>query len=134
MVVDASVWVAAFVKTDAHHDASAAFLIRTTEAGVPLHVPALVLPEVAGAIARRTRNAGRAEATLRSMLRLPNLSIHALTAESGMAAAGLAASFFLRGADAAYVALARQLDQPLISLDAEMIERTAGAVRVLMPE
>lgn len=49
------------------------------------------------------------------------------------AAATLATACSLRGADAVYVALARQEGAPLITLDREMIERGGTAALVMTP-
>lgn len=46
----------------------------------------------------------------------------------------LAARLRLRGADAVYVALAAACREPLITLDAEMLERGRGVAEVLTPE
>ena len=54
MVVDASVVVSALVSHDAHHEVSRRWLARHVEGGGLVIAPALLLPEVAGAIARRT--------------------------------------------------------------------------------
>jgi len=53
-VVDASVWVSRLVPQDVHHFASRRYLEERAAAGDPLVAPALLLAEVAGAIARRT--------------------------------------------------------------------------------
>jgi len=46
----------------------------------------------------------------------------------------LAAKLRLRGADAVYVALAATCREPLITLDAEMLERGRGVVEAFTPE
>jgi predicted nucleic acid-binding protein len=53
-VIDASVWVSRFVTHDPHHAASARWLATTTASEGLLAAPTLVLPEVAGPIARIT--------------------------------------------------------------------------------
>ena len=134
MVVDASVWIAAYLASEIHHRGSAAFLMRETHAGNALHVPALALAEIAGAIARRTGSADRAEATLSLMLSLPNLSVHAVATELALKAAGMAGIFSLRGGDAIYVALAHDLGQSLVTLDREMMDRGGRAIAVHPPD
>ena len=46
----------------------------------------------------------------------------------------LTAKLRLRGADAVYVALAAICSEPLITLDAEMLERARGIADVFTPE
>ena len=46
----------------------------------------------------------------------------------------LAAKLRLRGADAVYVALAATCREPLITLDAEMLERARDVTETLTPE
>jgi predicted nucleic acid-binding protein len=46
----------------------------------------------------------------------------------------LAASCKLRGADAVFVALAEALDQPLITLDQEILERSSRVVEAEAPD
>jgi len=54
MVVDASVWVAAFLMRDVHREEVLAFLHRLIERGEAASVPSLALAEIGGAIARRS--------------------------------------------------------------------------------
>ncbi len=53
-VVDASVWVSRLVPADVHHDLSRRWMTASAASGALLIGPALLLPEVAAAIARRT--------------------------------------------------------------------------------
>ncbi|TPW14159.1 MAG: hypothetical protein FD130_1432, partial [Halothiobacillaceae bacterium] len=64
MVIDASVWVAAFLARDAHHRDVVEFLRTLLEEGLSVTTPLLALCEVAGAIARRTDDPELAERTL----------------------------------------------------------------------
>jgi len=50
------------------------------------------------------------------------------------AAERFASSFFLRGADAVYVAVAYLSGSTLLTYNAEVIERAAKVVRVMSPE
>ena len=49
-------------------------------------------------------------------------------------AAKIAGSRRLRGADAVYVALAAACQEPLLTLDAEMLERAQGVAEALTPD
>ena len=58
-VVDASVWVSWLFTTDLMHAASRAWLKRTLEERILWFAPMLLLPEAAGAIARRSGDANQ---------------------------------------------------------------------------
>jgi predicted nucleic acid-binding protein len=134
MIVDASVWVSAFLPADTHHGEVLAFLRRTFERGESVELPNLALAEIGGAIARRTGDAALAAGVLALVRRQPLLTIHALDDSLGEAAARLAIDARLRGADAVCVALAARLDATLVTLDREMMERGAATARIVMPD
>lgn len=100
---------------------------------VPVSSPTLAIVELAGALARRTGSQPLAESAIRYLKALPWLTLSPLTITSSEAAANLAISCSLRGADAVYVALARQESACLITLDDEMLERSALAVLAMTP-
>jgi predicted nucleic acid-binding protein len=127
-VVDASVWVSRLVSTDSHHATTTAWFARQEQEGGCLVVPALMPPEVAGAIARRTHDGRLARRALVALLRLPALRLVALDRRLAELAASLAADLGLRGADATYVAVARRLDLPLVTWDRDQRERARRAV------
>jgi predicted nucleic acid-binding protein len=132
-VVDASVWVSRFVTHDAYHAASVRWLAETTSVDGLLAAPALLLPEVAGPIARITKNPRLARRVVSRVLRVGGLRIVSIDRDLAEGAARLAADLRLRGADAVYVALARRLGLPLITLDAEQLARGASVVAVRRP-
>jgi predicted nucleic acid-binding protein len=133
VVVDASVWISRLVTTDPHHAASARWLAETTATDGLLAAPALVLPEVAGPIARLTGSSRLARRAVSRILRIRGLRIVAIDQELAHGAAPLAADLRLRGADAVYVALASRLRVPLVTLDREQLERGGGVVDVRRP-
>jgi predicted nucleic acid-binding protein len=89
---------------------------------------------IAGAIARRTGKPELAHRALEGILRVPNLRLVSTDPRLGREAARLAADLCLRGADAMYVAVAHQLDVPLITWDREQRERAGQVVSVCTPE
>jgi len=133
MVLDASVWLAALIKKERHHAESASFLSRLVQDRRAASVPILVLAEVAGAIARQSRDTARVETGLLFMRAQGWLSIHPVIESLGETAAAIAAQHFLRGADAVYAALARQLGTPLVTWDNELLERAATVVPTFTP-
>jgi predicted nucleic acid-binding protein len=134
MVVDASVVVSHLVPQEAAHDASRRWLAHHLAAGGLVIAPALLLPEVAGAIARRTGRPRLARRAIDAVMRLPSLRLLDLDETLGRAAATVAARLRIRGADAVYIAAAAHLRLPLVTCDAQQRDRAAGIVDVITPE
>lgn len=132
LVIDASVWVSAFIPADAHHQTTRAWLEAVSPVDT-LTTPALGLVETAGAIARRTGSELLARRACRAIERLPNVLVVVPDGALWNAALGAAAARSLRGADAVYVALADLLELPLVTWDREQRERAGRRVRVITP-
>jgi predicted nucleic acid-binding protein len=133
MVVDATVVVSRLVTHDAHHAASRAWLARHVAAGGLLIAPALLLAEVAGAVARRTGAPRLAQRAVETVLGLPALRLVPVDDVLARTAADLAGRLRLRGADAVYIAAAAALQLPLVTWDLEQRERAARVIEVLAP-
>jgi predicted nucleic acid-binding protein len=133
MVVDASVVVSHLVPYDAHHETSRRWLMRHVAAGGLVIVPALLLSEVAGAIARRTGRPRLARRAIDAVLRLPALRLLVIDDTLARAAAALAGRLRIRGADAVYVAVAAELGMPLVTWDVDQRDRAASVVDVVVP-
>ena len=65
--------------------------------------------------------------------RLPYLRFVPLTRSLALAAASLAADYRLRGADAVYVAVARQFGTTLVTLDDQQRTRAATSISTRTP-
>jgi predicted nucleic acid-binding protein len=133
MVVDASVIVSRLVPHDTNHEASRHWLTRHIAAGRLVIVPALLLAEVAGAVARRTGRPRLARRAVDAVLRLPGLRLVPVDDMLARTAAGLAGRLRLRGADAIYLAVAASLSLPLVTWDSEQRDRARRLVEVLTP-
>jgi predicted nucleic acid-binding protein len=133
VVVDASVWVSRLVIDDVFHTASRRWLTQHAKDGGQWVAPALMPAEVVGAISRRTGKPELATRALNHLLKLPGLRLVALDRRLGRAAAQLAASAGLRGADAVYAALAQHLSIPLVTWDEEIGQRVGGLLTVIKP-
>lgn len=132
-VVDASVWVSAFVSSDLNYAASLAWLRAQTAGGRTVVDPTLVLAEVAGALARRTGDPAFARVVVADMRRLSGLRLVPLTEARAARSATRAIDLGLRGADAIYVALAERLGVPLVTWDQEQLSRAAAVVQTRTP-
>ena len=133
MVLDANVWVSLLLDEDAHHALSDAWFRGMEETRQLFFGPYLLLPEVCGAISRRTGDSQAAEQIMRRLAHLSVLQLLPLDRGLAIRAARLAAELRLRGADAVYVATAQALGVPLVTWDGELLERTAPAVEVRKP-
>lgn len=100
---------------------------------IPVFSPTLALVEAAGALARRTGSGPLAESAIRYLKGQSWLTLSPLSLAFAEAAARGAITCFLRGADAVYVALARQEGALLITLDDEMLKRSASVILVMTP-
>lgn len=132
-VADASVWVSMFVVSDAHHAASRAWFAACAEERTAILAPAILLAEVAGAVARRTGRAADGDAAVRLTTAMPGLRLVSVDRHLATHGAALAAALRLRGADAFYVALADLLNVPLVTWDDEQVERARGRVTTARP-
>ena len=133
-VVDASVWVARLVPQDIHHEASRTWLSGRVDEGELVAMPAIALPEIAGAIARRTGSSDMGNRAIALLQQLPNARLVPVDRPLAVLAAGIAAELYLRGADALYVALARRLSVALVTWDGEQLARAQGAVEAVTPQ
>lgn len=122
-VVDASVWVSRFVPLDARHGPSYRWLERAVQRGELVAAPALVLAEVAGAVARRTGRAQVAARAVDLLEQLPNVGLVPVDDQLAHLGASLAGELGLRGSDSLYVALAQRLGFTLVTWDQEQLER-----------
>lgn len=133
MVVDASVVVSRLVLHDVNHEASRHWLARHIAGGGLVIAPALLLPEVAGAVARRTGQPRLARRAVDAVLRLPELRLVPVDDVLARTAASVAGRLRVRGADAIYIAIAVGLRLPLVTWDTEQRDRAARFVEVLFP-
>ncbi len=132
IVVDASVWVARFVRDDVHHVQSSDWLLTYLAAGHLVVAPILLLAEVGGAVSRRTGRVPQGQRAVQTLLDLPGVELHAVDHALGRQAADVSSTYRLGGADAVYVALAHHLDVPLVTWDAEQLAR-GGRLAVVQP-
>lgn len=133
VVVDASIWVSRLVPQDEHHERCQKWLAAQRAAGVTLVSPSLLLLEVAGAISRCTGDAALADRVVKNLQTLPGLRLIEMNQTLIQAAAQLAASCGMRGADSVYAAVAHQLNIPLATLDADQ-RLKAGKIAIIQKD
>ena len=130
IVLDASVWVSRLVSKDEFHAAVKSWMEEQREAGVQFISPALLLAEVGGAISSRTGEPRLGKKAITQLEILPGLRLVEMDNELVHQAAKLAAELGLRGADSMYVAVARQLDLPLVTFDVDQHQRAKERIAV----
>lgn len=131
--IDASVWVNSFDQREPGHEQSRQLLERLGQAQSLIFLPHLVFVEVAGAISRTRQNPLQAQAFVKTMRQLPNVTCIPLDSSLSEQASTLAAQHGLRGADAIYAAVALEYGCTLISLDHEHLTRLIGIIPVHPP-
>lgn len=134
MVVDASVWISAFITGEVNHERSEAWRQMWLRVPLPLVLPTLALAEIGGGLSRRTGSSFVADGLVSSLLAYPEIEFRDLDHRLGRRAARHATRLKLRGADAVYVALAADLGVPLVTWDQEVLTRAASVIDVRTPD
>ncbi len=133
VVVDASVWVSWFVAWDVNYNASRQWMERYVTQGGQLVAPAFLLVEAAAAISRRTREPAMARGAVRELYYVPAIRFQSPNSTLFWGEVEIAADLHLRAGDAAYIALARQLNIPLVSWDREQLQKAANLTAAYTP-
>ncbi len=95
--------------------------------------PSILLTEVAAAIARRL---GQPQIALYAAATISNLNLMRIVPMDGalmQEATDMAANLRLRGADAIYVATAKQLGIPLLTWDHEQLTKSTSVISAFRP-
>ncbi|MEN9817844.1 MAG: hypothetical protein RLZ32_1724 [Gemmatimonadota bacterium] len=133
VTVDASVWVASVVATEAAHGVCLALVRSLLATRARLVQPTLFSVELAAALGRRFPGTHSARDVIRTLAACPALEVIPLGATLAAHATQLAANCALRGADAVYVATALHAGATLVTLDAEVVRRAGAVVPVRTP-
>jgi predicted nucleic acid-binding protein len=120
-VLDASVFIAAISPAERHHT-RARRLFESHPDTEPYLVPDLFRVEVIAALSRRGERNELLDA-VDAIVQGPRFHAAALDDELLRRAVDVARSARLRAYDAVYVALALKRDQPILTLDSDVVER-----------
>lgn len=131
LVVDANVWLAAANPNEPAHRDAASFMIAA--ANEEFACPTLLLVEVAGAAARRSRDANEGALLACKVAADPRIQWEPVSTALMNSGIRLASSLFLRGADACYAAVAELHNAPLITLDVELETRAGRQFQTMSP-
>ncbi len=133
VVIDASVWVSRLLVRDRNHLRASEWVNRHIMAGGIFASPVLLAIEVAGAVRRQTGSSADSSEAVSGLYALAAMSLvpldQALVAEAVL----LSSRLGLRGPDAVYVAVAKQLAIPLVSLDNEQLTLPSGIIQTIQP-
>lgn len=133
IVVDASIWTSFLIADDVHYLITTRWLADQTGQDQEIVAPNILLPEVAGAVTRRTGEARLGDEALQDMLTSPFLRLVQIDESLARLAGTLAVRLRLKGADAVYVAVASHLGIPLATWDREQRERAASVITTIEP-
>jgi predicted nucleic acid-binding protein len=132
-VVDASVCVALFHTEDPGHPASRRWLAESQGKAEPIVAPVILLAEVAAALGRGLGDAALAREAVLLLRGRHLVELFPVTEALAARAAEIAAEEKIRGCDALYVALARQLEMELVTEDRQQLERGAAIIATRRP-
>jgi len=133
VVLDASVFVADTVTTEPFHADANDLLEALAARGAEIYVPAIIVAEIAAAIARGSEDAPLARQAVTLYRQWPGVRVIPVDEPLGDLAAEVAAGQRVRGCDAVYVALAQSLGATLITLDRQQRERTPPGIAARSP-
>lgn len=131
IVLDASLWVSRLVPQDRFHHEVKTWIAFQRSKSVVFLSPALLLPEIAGAISRQTGDSNLARQAVEKLQNLSELRLVEMDHSLVQEAAYLAANFRLHGADSVHVSLANRLTLPLATPDKKQKDKAATIIEVL---
>ncbi len=133
VVVDASIWVSQLRPQDVNHNASRLWMERYIAAGGLIVAPIFFLIEVAAAISRRTGEPALAKKAIEDLNSLNAIQYVPLDSMLIEVVIEIASDLQLRAGDATYVAVAHQLNLPLVTWDKEQLQRGAILLSTYTP-
>ena len=132
-VIDASVYVALINAREKDHARCWAWFKQARAAQGSIVAPVILLAEVAVALSRGVGDLVLAHRVVQQLKRSGVIELVPVTLAMAERAASVAADHRIRGCDAVYVALADQLDDCLVTLDRQQLERGAAVVSAREP-
>lgn len=133
VVVDASVWVSRLVAQDSNHMAAVGWVNRHIRAGGTFVSPVLLAIKVAGAVRRRTGSSADFSSAVDALYTFGAMSLVSMDQALIAEATQLSSQPGLRGPDAVYVAVAKQLALPIVSFDTEQLTLPAHLIQTIRP-
>jgi len=132
-VIDASVYIALIHAHEPDHVRSWTWFEHATKSEESIRAPVILLAEVAAALSRGVGDRALARQVVQQLARSRTVELVPVGLTLAERAANIAADHHIRGCDAVYVALAEQLDDYLVTLDEQQLERGAAATVTRRP-
>ncbi|MBI2547014.1 MAG: PIN domain-containing protein [Candidatus Aenigmarchaeota archaeon] len=132
VTIDSSFFVSLLLNGEKNHKKAAEIFRELIMKDCEKFTSYLALPEVVGAIRRRTNSANlayMAEETLKSWIG-NMISFKELTSDRIFSAVEATVKFEIRGADAIFVSLNEETDSELLTFDDELKKKIKGKVRL----
>ena len=126
LTLDCSVWVACADPDSPEQMVSRELIVAVKRHGLAVNGPAFLAVELACALARKWRNTAQARRIAHALLADAGVELLPVNHLLLQTALESGRRFFLRGADALYVAAAEISGGRLISWDKEHVERAGG--------
>lgn len=130
LTVDSSVIVSSLLEQEKDHQKALNLWKEVIAGDVTAIMPYTVLVEVVAAIRRRTGQKELAQKVKKELLSMEAVNFVVLDPEAAIEASDIATETGVRGMDAIVIQTAKDYKTILISLDAEMIEKATGMVRI----
>jgi len=132
-MIDAGVWISAFLADDPHHEISRACLDSWRLAGGGITVPCHFPVEVAATIARRTGDTALAETAVLSITSGRDFNVEDVEFNMVISAGKLAAQLGLSTSEALYAGMAQQWGATLLTWDDSFIARASPKIKIQHP-
>lgn len=132
-IIDASVYITLINAHEKRHTSCWRWFERAQEEGNTVLSPVILLAEVAAALSRGVGDITLAHRVLEQLKQSGVIELVPVTLSLAERAAMIAADYQIRGCEAIYVALASELEETLVTLDRQQIERAAAIVDVYEP-
>ena len=132
-IIDASVYVSLVNAGEQAYTSSWAWFEDTRSKGEVIIAPVIMLAEVASALSRGTGDPKLANQIVQQLRDSILIDLLPVTKDLATTAAGIAADQRIRGCDAIYVAVAKQTDNELVTLDKQQLNRAGSIIRVRTP-
>lgn len=130
ITIDSSVIVAALLEKEAKHNECKALFEKVKNGEYLAVEPFIVLVEIVAAIKRRTGSSGLAERVKKDICDINSIVFLEVVSYRAHEAADIAKEIGVRGMDAIVIQIAKEFNVPLVSLDAEMLERSSSMTSI----
>lgn len=133
VVLDSTVVFSIFHEKDPFHHLGMKIFNQFMDKKIEVFIPTLAIPEVCGAIKRETKNYKLSmivQSQLEGWIENNVISVRELTIERMKYATEDAIEFGLKGADAVFVALTKEMNAKLATFDDKLEKKVAGKIGI----